>query len=344
MTIQGGLSGPEAEELYIALVHAFPSRRELERLVRFKLDIPLNTIAAEGGTLSDAVMHLIEWADARGRVDDLVNGALLENPTSPELLALQARRACGRTCGDEVSTAEQMYETAAMGKVDLSNDLGLLVAEWSQRIDGSMFETMRVPQPARTAEITVLEAKPPDLLRMDATNAYGRYAAQAGHGLDAKDCYLVSRYLLDAIQQNQPADCNLTFLFGIHQHLSSMIRDRLDPNERHKVIVTLKGWLTNSHGPHQTTRNFAAFELGMCRADAAIPHLLNAVENANELRLVRYYGVMALGMIGSAHPDVMVRLVRAYKRESAAALRSAIAHTILFMLLGLSKEVPKFTG
>lgn len=82
------LGGGRFEALVDALLAAFPTPNSLARLVRFRLDQNLSAIAT--GTLQDQVFALVQWAEAKGRVRDLVEGARGENPGNPKLAAVAA--------------------------------------------------------------------------------------------------------------------------------------------------------------------------------------------------------------------------------------------------------------
>lgn len=72
------------KELQKALISAFPTKADLKQLVDFKLGENLETIAG-GVNLTEVVYSLIEWANAQGRLDDLVNSARSQNPGNTEL-------------------------------------------------------------------------------------------------------------------------------------------------------------------------------------------------------------------------------------------------------------------
>lgn len=77
----------QQRELHDALLSAFPSYSTLVRMVRYSLDENLEMIAS-GGSLQDVVFQLIVWAESRGQLDELLAGALRENPRNPSLLRL----------------------------------------------------------------------------------------------------------------------------------------------------------------------------------------------------------------------------------------------------------------
>ncbi len=73
------LKGSELQELYHALLSAFPTVDELEQMVRFELDEQLEHIAA-GQDLGDIVFNLITWAEAQGKLEELIQAARNNNP------------------------------------------------------------------------------------------------------------------------------------------------------------------------------------------------------------------------------------------------------------------------
>lgn len=73
------------EELSRVLLDAYPDPVELERMVYYKLGIRLREHVVVNGSLSQIVFHLIDWADAHGRIDELVEGAQLQNARNPLL-------------------------------------------------------------------------------------------------------------------------------------------------------------------------------------------------------------------------------------------------------------------
>jgi hypothetical protein len=78
------LTGPETKNLQDALLDAFPDQMDLSKMVRFQLEENLSEIS-EGGNLGDVVFALLEWARSRGRMEELIKGALAANPTNPLL-------------------------------------------------------------------------------------------------------------------------------------------------------------------------------------------------------------------------------------------------------------------
>jgi hypothetical protein len=80
------LSGEQHKKMEEALISAFPTKAALKRMVRYKLDINLDQITGNGG-LSSIVFELINWVDAQGRIDELVDGGYAENPGNPLLAA-----------------------------------------------------------------------------------------------------------------------------------------------------------------------------------------------------------------------------------------------------------------
>ena len=82
------LSGSEKKELQDALIHAFPSKASLEQMLahEFKNGKNLNAIA-EGNGLTEIVFRLIEEAEAKNWIKDLVDAARKSNPRNTKLKA-----------------------------------------------------------------------------------------------------------------------------------------------------------------------------------------------------------------------------------------------------------------
>lgn len=68
-----------SEQIYVVLLAAFPKTGELARLVRFGLDKNLEEIAG-GESLADVLFNLLTWAEAQGRLADLLKKASELNP------------------------------------------------------------------------------------------------------------------------------------------------------------------------------------------------------------------------------------------------------------------------
>jgi hypothetical protein len=84
------LSGSQYRQLQNALLAAFPTLGGLAQMVLFGLGQNLAAIAGNSN-LQDTVFSLIQWAQAQGRLTELVVGALDANPTNPELVAFAAQ-------------------------------------------------------------------------------------------------------------------------------------------------------------------------------------------------------------------------------------------------------------
>ena len=65
---------------------AFPTLEDFRRLTRFGLNINLAEIVPDA-KLSTVTLALLEWAEAQGRMSDLVTAACTANPTNPALQA-----------------------------------------------------------------------------------------------------------------------------------------------------------------------------------------------------------------------------------------------------------------
>ena len=80
------LTPQQSKTLFDALLDAFPSFAVLERMVRFGLNENLHAVAGVGD-LNDIVFRLLAWAQAQGRLTDLVTEASKANPGNSKLQA-----------------------------------------------------------------------------------------------------------------------------------------------------------------------------------------------------------------------------------------------------------------
>ncbi len=81
------LTPAQVRALDSALRSAFPDHSSLARLVRMWLGESLDAIVPPG-SLKDTAYNLINWAESQGRMDELIQGALAENPTNGRLRTL----------------------------------------------------------------------------------------------------------------------------------------------------------------------------------------------------------------------------------------------------------------
>lgn len=68
------LTKDQRPKLHQALLSAFPTRPALTQMVQFCLDENLDAIT-QGGGLSATVFDLIQWAEAQGRIEELIREA-----------------------------------------------------------------------------------------------------------------------------------------------------------------------------------------------------------------------------------------------------------------------------
>jgi hypothetical protein len=81
------LDGRQKKELRESIISAFPGVPPLERMTSDYLDLALATVAPPAGDLQTQVFELIEWAESRGKMGDLVLAARYANPDNPDLYA-----------------------------------------------------------------------------------------------------------------------------------------------------------------------------------------------------------------------------------------------------------------
>ncbi len=94
------LNGEQSKRLHYALLDAFRTRDDLARMVRFGLNENLDSIT-QGANQSAIVFELIQWAEAAGRTNELINRAIKQRPRNQSLQnvahEIQRTEAEGRT-------------------------------------------------------------------------------------------------------------------------------------------------------------------------------------------------------------------------------------------------------
>ncbi len=73
------LKGQQLATLHAALLDAYRSQDELSQMLRLQMDENLEAVVGSS-SLNEMIFKLINWAEARGRVREFVEGALSENP------------------------------------------------------------------------------------------------------------------------------------------------------------------------------------------------------------------------------------------------------------------------
>lgn len=79
------INGQHRKALHEALCAAVLPGGDLERLVVFGLNESFHRVVNDRGNHGDRVSDLIDWAQSRNRLDELVQAARAENPTNREL-------------------------------------------------------------------------------------------------------------------------------------------------------------------------------------------------------------------------------------------------------------------
>jgi hypothetical protein len=84
------LDGEHLQQLHGAIMASF-DKDGLEQMTRFHFNQRFDAIVGSKGPLSSAVFDLLEWAESRGKLRELFEAAVKQNPTSPALLAIRAK-------------------------------------------------------------------------------------------------------------------------------------------------------------------------------------------------------------------------------------------------------------
>jgi hypothetical protein len=96
--VNARLTGAQVKMLANGLLAAFTDFDDLARLVRVALDVRLHDIVGQPAPFKDQVFQLVQWAEAKGKVGDLL-GAAVEAVPGNALLREAERAAFGGTAG-----------------------------------------------------------------------------------------------------------------------------------------------------------------------------------------------------------------------------------------------------
>lgn len=280
--------------------------------------IPIRLDDCELPDLSYAGMRLsdLQW------VDLFLKEPLTEEDIEPILKAIEVQSNWRRTPPELVEVTEKY-----VGKLDARIVESFMVRELPYT--DAMIELDGHSDKAELRELS--EKALERYLSAEMRNVYG---------LDLMTFYLIARRLYRAILEDDPRVCkHRAFIYPVHQYLSRMIRNAT-AEERGRLVSTLRRWLLTKD-VYQTSRDFAAFELGMSKAREERGGLLEVLGDRSDLPLVRYYAAMSLGMIGSG--DVLGRLLEIYRREPEGEIKSVIAHSIIHLSGGSSERPHLFS-
>jgi hypothetical protein len=82
------LAGPHLRQLHEAMMASF-NQDQLRQLTRFQLDQSYEDIVRANANNSAAVFDLLEWAEANGKLKQLFEAAINQNPDNPLLRAIR---------------------------------------------------------------------------------------------------------------------------------------------------------------------------------------------------------------------------------------------------------------
>lgn len=243
----------------------------------------------------------------------------------------EPRRHAPRTVRSYASTAQLMNEFPSLVRdwLEASSPLLRVAARWNCQQNENLFASMRLSPRPFSRDIVVLQGEVDgEDGRKRSLAAYQRYV-HTQEQFQEVEYYLVARFLFTAILEGRYEVCQYKpFIWPIHQFLSDSVRSS-SPPIRQQFEGQLLRWLLDRRRVYDTSRDFAAFQLGMCRFTSAEPHLLAMLSDPRELFLVRYYGTFALGMLRMARS---VRpLVELYQAQSDERLMELMGHVILYI-------------
>lgn len=111
------LSASEKKELFNAFLNAFPSVSALEQAVYYQLDLRLDYIVARSSPMYDQVFQVIQWAEANGKLGDLLQGAIAINPSNQALQSFYKRFAANAQADEQSEGRLTTSSSPAVGPI-----------------------------------------------------------------------------------------------------------------------------------------------------------------------------------------------------------------------------------
>jgi hypothetical protein len=131
------VTGDQYGEFAEALIDAFPSYAELERMVRFRLDLQLSRIAGENTGLETVAYKLIERQKANGHFLRLLDAARKSRPGNPKLAFF----------AEQFALAISTPAGARLEEVIRNTNSFLDIAKWRQALGGIESRICRIDVP-----------------------------------------------------------------------------------------------------------------------------------------------------------------------------------------------------
>lgn len=117
------LASDDRQQLHRILTAAFPGANEIDLMTTLYLELPVQHITGLAA-VPHMVLKLIQWAEAQGRVSQLVEAAREANPTNPELRELAARMlSASPSEPTSASAAEELQQAVTKAEFSTAAEL-----------------------------------------------------------------------------------------------------------------------------------------------------------------------------------------------------------------------------
>ena len=180
----------QKKQLQEAVLNAFRSPASLEQLVGFGLEKNLYEIT-DSSNLQNMVFGLIEWADSRGKLEQLIAAAVEQNGDNPKIQAIAAQLLGNTPAGAAVAAAQPLVVPPTSGSPTVG------VAQWGE--EGSFLDTTWLTNALAAARTTC---------RVESARSYG-----TGF-LVGSDLVLTANYVLQDLLSNPTTADQVELRFG----------------------------------------------------------------------------------------------------------------------------------
>ncbi|MGE3673353.1 MAG: hypothetical protein AB7K71_27005 [Polyangiaceae bacterium] len=267
-------------------------------------------VVPKGGTLpmfSEALCHVLSTGvpDGGDRLslrsirDGMVS--YLASTYPDEFVSWPEIHSPRQEAGRELSEFQLLPNPAHTGANGIPPHLLEEISEYARvNWDDETYQTLeRHKLPFSDGVIQLRTTLSEDEQRIYGQAAWERYIAGGANRLSLTDCYAIASKLVTAILADDvSAFRHRQFVYPIHQYLSRLVVS--NPERKQLCSRRYTQWLSDVDGTYATTRDFAAFQIGMCGMVEAESYLVEALRNPLETPAVRYYSALSLGMLRSS--------------------------------------------
>lgn len=247
-------------QLQEALISAYPTRSDLEQMVAYGLSENLAALAGNGN-LQQTLFELLRWAEARGKLAELVRVALQYNPQNPQL-----RRVAQLPLWNHDQHSNRHLSTGETEQRSATSSLAWQKAAGQGHKSGQNQQS--IPPVSTQGE------RASSRVRQEPVSAVSSFVDVCVVCALAQE----AKAFLDVVEQ----DKQVSFTHGINTHYGYDYRLAVMTNEKGESLRVHVSWLSR-YGPQEMTLHLSRVieeyqprlvaMTGICAGDQRLAHL-----------------------------------------------------------------------